>query len=115
MEIQPLIPLLAALAGAVVGGGASVLTIWIQQSAHSRREKMKLASELALENFKMVYENMKERRKSGRLLPLAAWQHLHYEILSALEKGNLTEADVRRIWKENNKIEATLVELKDDP
>ena len=108
MEANVWIPLLSALIGAVIGAASSIGAMWVQQRAQSRREKLKLASEMALADHRGAYEAAAAAGVKGQLLPIMTWQHLHFEVLSALESGKLTTEDIERIWAENQQIEQVL-------
>src|SRR5262245_6350140 len=46
----------SALAGAVIGAGATALVTWIQQRAETRRHLVRLAAEIELEHLKVAAE-----------------------------------------------------------
>ena len=101
MEAKILIPLMSALIGAFIGALSSIITISIQQKSQSKRDKMKLASEMAENDRKFSHELAKERGKPYTLLPVSIFQHYHFEILTALEKGNVKASDIEKITKKN--------------
>lgn len=110
MRAEILIPLFAGLIGALIGAFSSIATIWIQQRAESRRAKIRLASELAKEEHSFNFELAKLRGKAATLHPLSSYQHFHYEVLTALEKGSLTGDALVKIKQRNrtliNELEA---------
>jgi gas vesicle protein len=111
MEANVLIPLIAGFLGTIVGAAASVLTIWIQQKSQSKRDKIKLASEMAKQDQKFMYDVVKEQGHNGSLLPIAVYQHYHFELLTALEKGKLTDEKIVEITTENKKLISKILEL----
>jgi len=104
MEAKVLIPLLSVLVGAFIGALSSITTIWLQQRAQSKREKIRLATEIARDDHKLMYEIAKEQGINGTFYPVVAYQHFHYEILEALEKGNLTDKELVKIKVKNEKL-----------
>jgi len=104
MEANVLIPLIAGFTGTIIGALSSVTTILIQQKSQSKRDKIKLACEMAKEDQKFLYETIKKEGLKGSLMPVSVFQHYHFEILSALEEGTLTEDKIIKISAENKKL-----------
>ncbi|QSX35609.1 hypothetical protein [Shewanella sedimentimangrovi] len=104
MEAKILIPLISALVGAIIGALSSIITITIQQRSQSKREKMKLASEMVENDRKFSYELAKAKGKPYSLPPVSVYQHYHFEILTALEKGNIKASDIERITLKNKEL-----------
>lgn len=104
MEGKVLIPLISALIGAIIGALSSIITIIIQQKSQSKRDKMKLASEMAENDRKFSHELAKEQGKPYSLQPVSIYQHYHYEILTALEKGNVKACDINEIIRKNREL-----------
>jgi hypothetical protein len=104
MEAKVLIPLISALVGAIIGALSSIITITIQQKSQSKRDKMKLASEMAENDRKFSHELAKEQGKPYSLPPVSVYQHYHFEILTALEKGNVKASDIEKITSKNREL-----------
>ncbi|ANB20159.1 hypothetical protein Q4524_11820 [Alteromonas stellipolaris] len=104
MEAKILIPLISGLIGAIIGALSSIITITIQQRSQSKRDKMKLASEMAENDRKFSLELAKEKGNAFSLPPVSVYQHFHYEILTALEKGNIKPEDLKNISKKNREL-----------
>ena len=109
IESNILVPLLAGLVGAIVGALSSVLTIWIQQNGQSRRDKMRIASELAKSQYEFTYEHLKDNSGGKFILPLCTFQHMHFEILTALENNELSEQTIKEIYERNEKLEEAII------
>ena len=104
MTSEVMIPLIAALVGALIGSLTSIATMWFQQRAQSRRERLKVASELAMQDYKNSLELAKTGGKGARVFPVATYQHFHYEILTALDEGNLNRNELHRIKERNHDL-----------
>jgi hypothetical protein len=108
MEPNVIVPLIAGFVGILVGAISSVAVIFIQQRYQSKREKMKLASEMALEDYKVHVELLKSR--GGSILPISVYQYFHYEILSSLENGSLDAEKMVQLRDQNRDIEKAIRE-----
>ena len=110
MEAKVLIPLLAGLVGTLIGAFSSIVVIWIQQKAQSKRDKLKLACEMAARDRENSIELIQASGRTGRAMPVVLFQHFHMEIINALESGNLTDKKLLEIKEKNKKLTAALEE-----
>jgi DNA repair exonuclease SbcCD ATPase subunit len=104
MEAKVLIPLISGFMGAIIGALSSIVAIWIQQKAQSKRDKLKLASEMAKDDHKLAHELAKEHNIRAKIFPVLTYQHFHYEILSALENGKLNDKKLQEIQNKNKEL-----------
>lgn len=103
MGSSVLIPLISGLIGSIIGATASILAIYIQQTQQTKRERIKLACEMALAERNTQIEITMKNNKSAKVQPISLYQHYHIEILDALAKGDLTPEKIKLI-KERNRI-----------
>jgi hypothetical protein len=101
------IPLLSALAGAIIGSLSSIAVILIQANISDRRERLRQAALLAMEEFKIMIEH----GQAKKVLPFSAFLHHHIAIIRAVEKGNLTPEMLRKISAADEEITDVLLEL----
>jgi hypothetical protein len=87
------VPLLSALAGALIGSLSSIATILIQAKISDRRERFRQAALMAMEEFKIQVAN----GQGKTVLPFSSFLHHHIAILQAVEEGNLTPDRLRQI------------------
>jgi hypothetical protein len=85
------VPLLSALAGAIIGSLSSIATIVIQAKINDRRERLHQAVSVALEEFKIQIANGKA------VAPFSSFLHHHVAVLQAVEEGNLTPERLKQI------------------
>ncbi|MCP4482680.1 MAG: hypothetical protein GY817_08020 [bacterium] len=97
MEAKILIPMISALLGALIGGLTTVCVMWIQQRGLSKREKLKLACEMAKDEHTRAYQMLKDLGQGGVLTPLSQFQYFHLELLTVMEKGNVSKSDIEKI------------------
>jgi hypothetical protein len=102
--MDKLLPLIVGFLGAIVGAGASIITMHLQNKAQTKREKMKLATELGLEDFKAMYEIAKTSGRPFALYPVACFVHFHSKLLELLEKGELNEKKIKEIMQANKRV-----------
>jgi hypothetical protein len=87
------VPLLSALAGAIIGSLSSIATILIQAKISDRRERLRQAALLAMEEFKIHIAN----GQGKNVLPFSSFLHHHIAVLQAVEDGTLTPERLRQI------------------
>jgi hypothetical protein len=88
------VPLLSALAGAIIGSAASITTIVIQAKIAERRERIRQAMTLAFEELKM---QMAHAAPGTAVFPVSVYVHHQLAILKALEENDLTPDRLRKI------------------
>jgi hypothetical protein len=101
------VPVLAALAGALIGSISSIGTIYVQSKISAKRERMKQAVELAIEDHRAARAVTEILRQAGRdvdLPPLTAFLHYHEEILRAYDSGDVTPQVLRRVREKNKAV-----------
>ena len=96
------IALLAGFIGALVGGGFSVLTIYIQLKSEAKKERLRLASELAIKGYQSHVDIAVER--GGTVPPLAAYLMFNVDLLNALDKGGLDKPTLEKIYDSHKDI-----------
>jgi flagellar biosynthesis component FlhA len=86
----------AALIGAVIGGGITITVSWIQQKNQSKREFVKMAYELAKED----YNTTKSFAKPGtKIMPLDSFVTYYMAYLKAIQSKNFKVEDMKEIRK----------------
>ena len=95
------IPLLAGFIGAIIGAGASITTILIQAHFQNKRDRMRLVSEVALEDFKLKREMGLKHTGEYEEWPLAVFLHYHAELMSLIEKNALTPESHEALTKKS--------------
>ena len=103
------VPLLSALAGAIIGSLSSVATIWIQARIGDKREKIRQATTLALEELKIQIANAKP---GTGIFPIAIYLHHQVAILNAIEDNDLTPERLRKIAADNSALIDATIDLE---
>jgi len=101
-EINVWIPVLAALAGALIGSVSPVVVGLVNARAESRRERLRLAVQMAIKDHKDLMAVAREKaQKLGvgiAVPPISAVLAYHVEILEAFERaGTLEPADLTAV------------------
>jgi hypothetical protein len=87
------VPLLSALAGAIIGSLSSIATILVQAKINDRRERLRQAVSVAMEEFKILIANA-----DGKAVPpFSSFLHHHVAVLQAVEEGDLTPERLKQI------------------
>lgn len=102
--MENVLPLLTGFIGALIGAGASIITMYIQTNAQNKRERNKLASELAIEDFKLSLEMAKSTNKPYAILPVTCYVHYHSKLLELLDSGKLDEEGVKELTESNKTV-----------
>jgi hypothetical protein len=79
----------AALIGAAIGTLGSLGSTWVQQRHQSRRERLKVAADLGLADYKETLELAKAQPGSSAVPPMSCFVAYHADILNALADGGL--------------------------
>lgn len=101
------VPLLSALAGAIIGSLSSIATILIQAKVSDRREKVRQAAYLAMEEYKIQIAN----GAGKRVLPFSSFLRHHIAVLQAIEDNDLTPERLRQISSADDAIADVQIEL----
>ena len=101
--VDTLIPLLAGLAGAIIGAAASIVGVVIQARSQSRRDQTKEAIALAIQDWKFRSEVIKESG-GGTMLPLAVFVHYHSRLLELAENRELTPQAIKSLSAEQDQL-----------
>ncbi|MDA3807030.1 MAG: hypothetical protein PF440_03865 [Thiomicrorhabdus sp.] len=96
---QIYIPLIAALAGTIIGSAASIITILIQSKSQEKRDDYKLAIEAAIEDHKAAIELSKQLKK-GTILPLTSFIYFHVKYMKLIKKGDLSPESLASLREE---------------
>jgi hypothetical protein len=91
------VPLLSALGGAIIGSAVSIATIVVQAKIGDRRERIRQATMLALEDLKLRLAH----GYTGTVFPISIYLHYQLAILDAAEKNELTPERIQQIDAEN--------------
>jgi hypothetical protein len=94
-----LVPAFSALIGAL----GPVLVISIQARNDRRRDIVKLATELALEERK-EHKEVRHANGGGPLFPLAVYVNLHVQALNRFLKGPISADEYTKILDENRRL-----------
>jgi len=101
------VPLISGLVGAILGAAASIGTVLVQASIESRRERIRQATQLALEDYKF---QIQLKNPGERLAPLSLYVDFHMRLAKALEQGPLTPEKYEDICKQ---ADVMIVKLRD--
>ena len=105
------IPLVSGLVGALIGALASIITIWIQSRTQDRRERLRHAAELALEDYKLQLELANKSGKSVSIPPVVIFLHYHSELMELMEKGKVNPENLKKLAERNEQIMGATKEL----
>jgi hypothetical protein len=109
MDVNVWLPVVSALGGALIGSLAPITVGLLNSHAEARRERLRLAVQLALEDYKHLRADAVEAaRRTGKLAgvsPIAAVFAYHADVLNTFnKKGELTPEDLVQL---NKRAEAT--------
>jgi len=99
--------------GALIGAGSSIGAVWVQSRAQSKQDRLRLISDLAIEDHKHAFEVAKERGGPAALVPIVCYLHYYLDLLKIIDKRSIKPADLERLRKENKKILDTIAKLQE--
>jgi len=94
------IPLLSALAGAVIGASASILTILINSYYENKRHETQIAYSSAVEDLKTAYAAAEAVNRGGNVAPFECFLWHHMEFMKLTRKGKLTPESLKALKTE---------------
>src|SRR5262245_40272435 len=98
----PYAALISGFAGALVGAASSIATMLIQAKIGDRRDRMRQAATLAMEEFKI---QVAAATASGMVVhPLSIYLYHQTLVMKALDEDDYTPARIRKIADEVFKI-----------
>jgi len=116
------IPLASGFVGALVGAAATVLTVWLQARATERRERAKMAIDLAVIDYKMSIDRLTEQAKNSSkptpVPPIAIHVAYHAGLVQAVLDGKLTGKKHAEIVASMREVRASIAQTSgysDDP
>lgn len=105
---------IAALLGVGLTASASLGALLVQQRSESRRDRIRLAVQAALEDQKILYQSGKDAiQGTGRtffMQPLSASIHYHAKVIELLDEGRLNEESLRALGVEQDRVHAMFKE-----
>jgi len=106
MEQSVWIPLLSALAGALIGSITSIATISIQAHFQNKRESTKLAMDVAIQHFKSAISAASTQRGRFEIAPLASYVCYNQKLIELALEKNLTPASIKKLTEEMAQIDS---------
>lgn len=94
---------IAGLIGGLIGAAASLLGLLIQQNHQTKREQVKVASDLGLAEYQRDLE-LAKAAGGAMVAPLASYVISHARILELLAKGPITPEQIKALSDEKEKI-----------
>ncbi len=87
----------AALIGAAIGAAGSIGGMWLQQRHQTRRERLKVAADLAISDHNSTLELAKAAGARADVAPLSSYVIFHAQMLDCIADGDITAAKVTEI------------------
>jgi len=87
---------LAALLGALVGAAASMGAMWIQQRHQTKRDLLKIAAELAQEDWKQRFDIL-SKHGAVNMPPVSVFVHYHAKVLEAMANGTYSPEMIQQL------------------
>ncbi len=94
------IPLLTGLAGALIGSGTTVLTLWLKEKWSYKREVRKLALEMARSD----YEGQTEVFSGHHVTPLPVLVNYYLKLTDHVERNSVDADLFKRLAKERHEL-----------
>jgi len=98
------IPVLSALAGALIGSLASIITTLVRSRADARLAMAKMAVKAAIHDHNGLREIALARGGPYKLAPLSASIYYHRQIMDVLDRNKLTPESLKRVQKRVTKL-----------
>ena len=96
------IPLLTGLAGALIGSGTTVLTLWLKEKWSYKREVRKLALEMARSDYEGQTEVYRDR--PNFVTPLPVLVNYYLKLTDHVEKNSVDAELFKQLAKERHDL-----------
>lgn len=110
-----LLSLLAGLIGAIIGASASIITVVVQARIQDRRERVRQATSLAIEDYKIQLEISKRVSGNGKIPPVTLFVDYHMRLAKELEASTLTPESYGSVCAENEALFRKIEDLNKKP
>ncbi|HUN54062.1 MAG TPA: hypothetical protein VMU29_02785 [Smithella sp.] len=98
------IPLISGLIGALIGATASIVTIIVQSRLQDKRERIKMAAQIAMDDVKTNVEIALKSGRKAAIPPPIVYLHYNIKLMELLENNKLDSHTLRVITEENRKL-----------
>jgi hypothetical protein len=112
--MESYIPLLSGFFGALIGAFASIVTIIVQSRYQNKREKIRMAAQMAIEEIKMSIDLASKSGKRAFIASPTAYLHYHMKLMELLENDSLDPITLRHFTEENREIMDCLKSLQNE-
>jgi hypothetical protein len=107
VPMNVLVPAASALVGVLIGSITPIVNGWMQARFEHRRERMRLATQLAIEDYRVAMEKAKNGRPGTLVPPLSLFVVYHTLLLERIASGKqLTPEDFADVQSLTEKITA---------
>ena len=96
----------AGFLGALIGAGASLLGLLIQQQYQTKRERMKIAADLGLSEYQSALELGNRSGRSYIIPPISAYVIFHARLLEEMSKGKIDSEKIKQLNMELEELMA---------
>ena len=96
----------AGFLGALIGAGASLLGLLIQQQYQTKRERMKIAADLGLSEYQSALELGNRSGRAYVIPPVSAYVVFHARLLEEMSKGKIDSEKIKQLNMELEELMA---------
>lgn len=112
--MESYIPLLSGFFGALIGALASIVTIIVQSRSQNKRERIRMAAQMAIEELKMSIEIASKSGKRAFISSPTVYLHYHMKLMELIENDSLDPDTLRLLTEENREIIESLKSLNSE-
>lgn len=112
------IAFLSAMAGALIGGGATLVSTWIQARSQRRRDLVKVAYDAAIADYQHTWELAQKAMSEGKfveMVPLLSFVYHHAGVIALVEREKLSPESVRKLMQQQSEISKVLRDITPTP
>lgn len=100
--------------GTLIGATVSIEVMYLQQKQQNRRDRLKMAVDLAIQEYSHDLELAKTKVGGASVAPLASYAIYHANLLDALAVASITTEKIRELTSARNKILAAFPGAPDE-
>jgi hypothetical protein len=95
---------IAGLLGTITGAPASGIGVYVQQKFQSRRERQRMAVDLAMQEYSRDLDLAKATNRVAFVAPLASYVICNANLLDAISEEEITPEKIKELSKKNGDI-----------
>lgn len=107
-----MVSLISGFVGAIIGAAGSVLTILIREHFQSKRDRNRVAADLAMRDYELAMEHSKRIPGVVNVYPLVSYFIYHRKLIDLMEERDPSLDELMKFFNEQKQIKSRIQEAQ---